>query len=328
MNRLPRSVSADVWTGRIDHTERRSSFRYHQLVERVDLENMPISADRTCALIGFECEEGVRRNQGRVGAAQAPNAIRQALASLPWRQSEGKRIVDVGNVSCQGDKLEEAQEELGQAVFELLSKSATPIILGGGHETLYGHYAGVRKHIGNDASLGIINIDAHFDLRSYEKQPSSGTMFRQILEHDPNSRYYVLGIQRFGNTQELFDKADELGVRYVYEEEMAGERLQDILASLHAFIENHDHVMLTLCTDVLNAAFAPGVSAPSPFGLTPMLVRSLIRAVAAHKKTLSFDICEVNPVLDENGRTVKLGAYLTNEAIMAFLGGDNYDFST
>ena len=60
----------------------------------------------------------------------------------------------------------------------------TPIIFGGGHETAYGHYLGVRKYIGEDASLGIINIDAHFDLRPYDEQPSSGTMFKQILEHD------------------------------------------------------------------------------------------------------------------------------------------------
>ncbi|MFM1655392.1 formimidoylglutamase [Brevibacillus sp. B_LB10_24] len=323
MKTLPRIVSADVWTGRTDHAERRSSFRCHQVVELVDLDDLQASRDNTCAIIGFECDEGVRRNQGRVGAAQAPNAMRQALASLPWKQGEGNRIVDVGNVRCQGEQLEEAQEELGLAVSGLLAKSATPIILGGGHETLYGHYLGVRKHIGKDASLGIINIDAHFDLRSYEIQPSSGTMFRQILENDKNSRYFVVGIQRFGNTQELFDKADELGARYMYEEDMAGERMDDITSALHEFIENHDHVMLTLCTDVLNAAFAPGVSAPSPFGLTPMVVRTLIRTVAAHKKTLSFDICEVNPVLDENGRTVKLGAYLTNEAIMGFLGGYN-----
>ncbi|MFS0557969.1 formimidoylglutamase [Brevibacillus sp. 179-C9.3 HS] len=319
MNSLPKNVSADLWTGRTDHTERRSSFRYHQIVEITDLDTLQAAKDRTVAIIGFECEEGVRRNQGRLGAAQAPNAIRQALASLPWKVDEGKRMIDVGNIACQNDELEAAQEELGQAVAAIFSKSMTPIILGGGHETLYGHYAGVRKHIGKDASLGIINIDAHFDLRSYEIQPSSGTMFRQILEHDKNSSYFVLGIQRFGNTQELFDKADELGARFILEEDIDDARMDVIILQVNEFIEKHDHVMLTLCTDVLNAAFAPGVSAPSPFGLTPMVVRTLIRTVAAHKKTLSFDICEVNPVLDENGRTVKLGAYLTNEAIMGLL---------
>ncbi|WP_231587079.1 formimidoylglutamase [Paenibacillus sp. E194] len=224
----------------------------------------------------FECEEGVRRNQGRLGAANAPNAIRQALASLPWRTAEGHRLVDAGNVTCSNDKLEEAQAALGHTVSDLLSKSSTPIIFGGGHETLYGHYLGVRQHIGLDASLGIINIDAHFDLHPYDTQPSSGTMFRQILEQDRNSSYFVLGIQRFGNTQELFDKGDDLGTRYILEEDMYEGQIDNIISS-------------------------------------------------AHKKTLSFDICEVNPAVDENGRTIKLGAYLTNEAIMTFMGRNTDD---
>ena len=322
-----KKVGADVWTGRTDHTENRSSFRYHQVVEEIDLDQWKASSDPTCAILGFECEEGVRRNQGRLGAAKAPNAIRKALASLPWRLQEGKHIVDAGNVICNDEELEAAQESLGNAVSHLLSKSAVPIILGGGHETLYGHYLGVRKHIGSEATLGIVNIDAHFDLRSYEHQPSSGTMFRQILEQDKNSRYFVLGIQRFGNTQELFDKADELGARYILEEDMHEGRMDDIASALREFMEQQDYVILTLCTDVLNAAFAPGVSAPSPFGLTPMVVRNLIRDVTANKKTLSFDICEVNPAVDENGRTSKLGAYLTNEAITAFMGRNLDDIS-
>lgn len=322
------TVPVELWTGRTDHTERRSSFRYHQIVEVIDLDKWESASAKTCALIGFECEEGVRRNQGRLGAAKAPNAIRQALASLPWKPESAHHLVDAGNIACSNDKLEEAQEALGNAVSALFSKSVTPIILGGGHETLYGHYLGVRKHIGPDASLGIINIDAHFDLRSYDHQPSSGTMFKQILDKDKQSHYFVLGIQRFGNTQELFDRADELGTRYMYEEEMNDGSLGTISTALNEFIEQHDHVMLTLCTDVLNAAFAPGVSAPSPFGISPMMVRTIIRTVATHKKTLSFDICEVNPAVDENGRTVKLGAYLTNEAIVAFLGGHNYDNRT
>ncbi|AZU64237.1 formimidoylglutamase [Neobacillus mesonae] len=325
MRSVRQHISPDLWTGRTDHTERRSSFRYHQIVELIDLEKLEPSPGKACALIGFQCEEGVRRNQGRLGAAKAPNAIRQALASLPWKLQEGSTLIDTGNIMCQNDELEKAQEELGSAVSSIFSKSVTPIILGGGHETLYGHYLGVRKHIGKEATLGIINIDAHFDLRSYEVQPSSGTMFKQILEQDENSHYFVLGIQRFGNTQELFDTADELGAHYIYEEDMTESSMNEILSELNEFIEKHDHIMLTLCTDVLNAAFAPGVSAPSPFGLTPMTVRTLIRAVASHQKTLSFDICEVNPALDENGRTVKLGAYLTNEAIMAFLGGHQDD---
>ena len=77
-------------------------------------------------------------------------------------------------------------------------------------------------------------------------------------------------------------------------------------------------LVLTLCMDVLEADAAPGVSAPSPFGLHPKVVRSIIRKVVGNSKTISFDIAEVNPTLDPDGRTVKLGAAFVNEAIMSF----------
>ncbi len=299
----------ELWSGRTDHMENRESFRYHQVVEFVEI----ASSSNTCAIIGFQCEEGVRRNNGRLGAAQAPDALRSELAKLPWRVTEGKRLVDVGNIECQDNLLEQSQQQLGDAVAGILAKNMTPIILGGGHETAYGHYLGVRKFIGKNASLGIINIDAHFDLRSYDEQTSSGTMFKQILDTDKKTSYFVAGIQRYGNTQELFNRANELGVTYLYEDDM-----DSLAGSLDPFINEHDFIFLTLCTDVLNAAFAPGVSAPSPFGIDPVVVRSIIRKVTVHDKTLSFDISEVNPVLDENNRTVKLAAYLVNEAIVGF----------
>ncbi|BAQ10680.1 formiminoglutamase [Bacillus sp. OxB-1] len=316
-----RKVDQTIWSGRTDHLINRASFRYHQIIEFGDLPQEDAST-ATCALIGFECEEGVHRNKGRLGAASAPDALRGELAKLPWRMDEEKRVIDLGNLQCQGNQLEEAQRDLGDVVAEVLSTGAVPIILGGGHETAYGHYLGVRKFIGNTATLGIINIDAHFDMRSYDEQPSSGTMFRQILEQDPKSDYFVLGIQRFGNTQELFDKADELGATYLYEEELTERSMKESVQAIEAFMAKHDYIMLTLCTDVLNAAFAPGVSAPSPFGLDPSIVRTIIRTVTSKENALSFDISEVNPAVDENGRTVKLGAYLANEAITTFLGGN------
>lgn len=327
MSTLIKKVNSTIWSGRTDHLENRASFRYHQIVEQVTLDESTPSST-TCAIIGFECEEGVRRNNGRLGAGQAPDALRSELAKLPWKLSEEKKLVDIGNIECQGNELENAQQQLGNTVATILTKKMTPIILGGGHETAYGHYLGVRQHIGKDASLGIINIDAHFDLRPYDEQTSSGTMFRQILEQDANCGYFVAGIQRYGNTQELFDRADKLNVSYQYEEDMHIGNMDKLALRLKQFIDQHDFIFLTLCTDVLNAAVAPGVSAPSPFGLDPSIVRSIIRTVTAHEKTLSFDISEVNPVLDENNRTVKLGAYLTNEAVTTFLGGKGHDASS
>lgn len=307
------------WTGRTDSTTDRSAFRMHQIVQFSSLRES--DSNKTCALIGFSSEEGVRRNNGRLGAAEGPDALRSELAKLPWRMDADRQLIDIGTVQCTDGRLEEAQEKLGEAVADALNKKAKVVILGGGHETAYGHYLGVREFIGKEAKLGIVNIDAHFDLRSYDEQPSSGTMFKQMLDNDPLTQYFVLGIQEFGNTDQLFQEADRQGVSYVTEQEITAGALHETLSKLEAFIDKQDAVLLTLCSDVLNAAFAPGVSAPSPFGLDPFTVRTFIQTAASHEKTLSFDISEINPLLDVQHQTVKLGAYLTNEAIAALLGG-------
>lgn len=295
------------WNGRTDDKTEWSSFRYHQIIRE--------KQENSCVLIGFCSDEGVRRNNGRVGAGEAPNALRGALANTAWRLPKGTHLVDAGNVICVGDQMEEAQQELGVVVKDTLDNGSVPIILGGGHETLYGHYLGARSYLGEEKKLGIINIDAHFDLRPYEEQSSSGTMFRQIMENDSNAGYLVLGIQRYGNTESLFQQAEKLGCEYICEDEL-DEKIWG--AAIDSFIARHDAVIVTLCMDVVHAAAAPGVSAPSAFGLDPKVVRSMIRRTVGNSKTLSFDIAEVNPSLDLDGRTVKLGAAFVNEAVMRF----------
>ncbi|KAB7706639.1 formimidoylglutamase [Bacillus aerolatus] len=312
----------EVWTGRIDSTSEKSSFRYHQMIQMWDMseEESQVQAGKKAVLIGFECEEGVRRNKGRTGAAKAPAAIRQALAKLSWHGGSDQTIVDGGTVVCEGSQLEKAQKELGHYITKVLEEQSTPVILGGGHETLYGHYLGVREAIGPDASLGIINIDAHFDMRPYDQEPSSGTMFRQILDEDKNCQYFALGIQEFGNTKALFETAESYGCRYVLEEELVNKVSSEVLSAIDEFAAGCDYLMLTLCMDSISAAHAPGVSAPSPFGLDPRVVRTLIKYIAAQEKTISFDLSEVNPELDEGNRTVMLAANLLNEGILKLLG--------
>lgn len=305
------------WTGRTDSIENRASFRLHQIVKSIASDEV-IKDAYDVAFVGFECDEGVRRNKGRLGASEGPNAIRQSMSSLPHIFDENVKIADIGNVQCQGTALEEAQIELGNHVSNLLVNNTKCIVLGGGHETLYGHYLGVRQAVGEDQKIGIVNIDAHFDLRDYDEQPSSGTMFKQILDDDVNASYFVCGIQRYGNTVELFERADDLGVTYLYEDEMTVETVE---TAFNDFSDKCDVILLTLCTDVLDAACAPGVSAPSPFGMHPKEVRSIIRFVTTNQKTTSFNICEVNPSLDPSGITVKLGAQLTNEAMVGLIRG-------
>ncbi|PLT30716.1 formimidoylglutamase [Peribacillus deserti] len=305
-----------IWSGRIDSTERPEMFRLHQSVECKSVyEYVQVLGKNSMGIIGFKCDEGVRRNQGRTGSFEAPDALRKNLASLPM--PPGASIYDFGNIICEDGRLEAAQKELGEAVSRLLQQNIFPIILGGGHEVAYGHYLGYKQWELSNLKMGIVNIDAHFDMRPYTDQTSSGTMFRQILDENPNASYFCAGIQKNGNTSYLFNTAAEYGCEYILEDEIHQESIQDCLQKADEFVKKSDFSMLTLCSDVLEASSAPGVSAPSPFGLHPKLVRTLLGRLAANPKIKSFDIAEVNPKLDIGDRTVKLGAQLVFEVICA-----------
>lgn len=279
------------------------------------IDHLPLSdTEKEIAIIGFQCDEGVKRNKGRIGAGKAPDEIRKYLANLPYHLEEDSNIIDVGNVVCEDGNLEESQRELGLYVRELLYQSKFPIILGGGHETLFGHYLGARAFLGDEPSLGIINIDAHFDLR-VEPFATSGTMFKQILDKDHQVGYLALGIQRFGNTKKLFETAEAYHCTYLYEEEV--EKIEQTIQVIDRFSQTYDYMILTLCFDAIHLNAAPGVSAPSPFGLEPKTVRKLLRYIAKKENLLSFDLSEVNPQLDENGKTARLAAYLLAELMMS-----------
>ena len=79
----------------------------------------------------------------------------------------------------------QGQRLLGLAVEKILSLNLFPLVLGGGHETTFGHFQGQLADQSQKAGtpdIGIINFDAHFDLRPYDKGRSSGSMFSQIAD--------------------------------------------------------------------------------------------------------------------------------------------------
>ncbi|MBT2216307.1 formimidoylglutamase [Virgibacillus dakarensis] len=310
-----RLANGDLWSGRID-SDNASDYRFHQVIKLQNIDKLKQS-ESAFGFIGFASDEGVRRNKGRAGASLAPDEIRKHLAKLPYNLNRNMETIDYGNVICEDDQLEKAQEELGKKVYSLLLHHKTPIILGGGHETFYGHYLGVREYFSADKTIGIVNIDAHFDLRS-DKLPSSGTMFRQILEQDVKAGYLCLGIQEFGNTRSLFQAAKDFGCQYVLEEDINLNNIQNTYEKIDEFIKKYDSIIMTLCTDSIISSAAPGVSAPSPLGLDPKIVKRLLKYIAAKKNTISFDISEVNPNVDENDKTVRLAAYLVAETMKSF----------
>ncbi len=309
---------SDIWTGRIDDSNDPDSFRMHQVIQLIDLREIKetkfdLSKVNYC-ILGFCSDEGVERNLGRPGAAKGPEYIRKEFANLPVSFRNKAVIYDAGDIYCTDHNLEHAQQQLEYAVKEILDHQLFPLVLGGGHEIALGHYNGIAKHIDKKSSIGIINFDAHFDLRPYQKQGSSGTMFSQIVDEctaeNIDFNYFCLGIQTYGNTISLFKRADSLGAKYILEKDMVDSNYQMNMDDVNEFISNNDHIYITICSDVFNSAYAPGVSSIQPFGLNPEVVLNYLKPIIKSKKVISFDIAEVSPRFDSDNKSAKLAAII------------------
>jgi len=294
------------WTGRTTTPEQGPQYWYQNVVLRHWSEG-PLPDG--FGLIGYACEEGVRRNQGRLGTVAAPVVLRQRMARLAWHHA-GKTITDYGDVVCVGEDMEAAQAQLALMVSEVIKAGQTPIVLGGGHDLAYGHYCGVRS-VAAGKKIGIINFDAHFDLRPVTGQPNSGTPFNQILAEDLVD-YLVLGIQKQANTKELFDIAAENGVEFVLAQHCRTYQLPTIVHVLEKFLERNDWIYLSIDLDGFSSAYAPGVSAPSPLGFSPHFVLAVLEYLMASGKVVSVDFAEMNPVFDVDGTTARLAAGLVD----------------
>lgn len=329
MNNNYKKPNSELWSGRKTNSDADKEYIY-QIVEMADfqsfdftnLANSNSTNTENIGIIGYECEEGVRRNQGRVGARDGANAIRQQLGKLPIHY-ENKRIFDFGNAFCANSDMESCQEQLAEMVAKLISNNITPIIFGGGHDIAYGHFCGIQKALSKSAkrNVGIINFDAHFDLRDVEKEGTSGTPLSQIQadleELDLPFDYFVLGIQEQGNTRKLFEKADKFGVECVLSEDCHLHNLQMVAKKINNFVAKCDSIYLTIDLDGFSSAFAPGVSATSPIGFEPIFAFKILKSILQTGKVISIDIAELNPKYDIDNATAKLGARLA-EFVLRF----------
>lgn len=300
--------SWEHWQGRQDGP---GAQRYHEAIQILELHSkkLPHAKDTTVALLGFCCDEGVRRNKGRPGAVQGPAAIRRALANVPAPQCP---LFDAGDITCTDGDLEGAQEALSDAVFRLMEKGYHPVLMGGGHEIAWGHYRGIeKKH--PKASIAIVNVDSHFDIRPLvDGKGSSGTSFLQIADARHASGkgcdFTCFGIQPLSNTEAMFQKANELHATFIKAEEFHHGKMTVILEAADNIVARSDFVYLTLCLDVFAAAFAPGVSSPQPLGLLPWEAIPLIQRFAASGKVAGFNVAELSPPLDRDNQTAQLAA--------------------
>lgn len=267
-------------------------------------------------ILGCPQDEGVRRNQGRPGAAAAPAAIRAALYRLGVAGLEQLPIFDLGDTLIQAE-LEATHALQRQIVAQLIGDGKRLIVLGGGNDMSYPDCAGLA-----DAASPVLalNVDAHYDVRA-DTPRNSGTPYRQLLEEGllAPERLIELGGQPFANSPTYNGYLRERGVRAY---SLRAARAHGLAALIGELLQaKAAAIFWGLDMDVVRAAESPGVSAPNPLGMSGEELCLIAELAAADPRTRLIEISELNPAYDIDGRTARLAAVAIWHALAGWAAG-------
>lgn len=286
-------------------------------------EGQPVFA----GLLGVPSDAGVVQGGGRAGAAEGPSAIRLQLKRYGTAYNFEQNVdlttlslADFGDLVPDEKSVEQTHARLTAAVEAILGLGAVPIVLGGGHDLTFGGVRALAQQ--TEGTVGGWTLDAHFDVREVVNGiPTSGTPFRNILEklgNVPGDHFIEIGGNGLVNAKEHFDYLIGKKARIF---SLAETRRKGIGAVIEKAFQIAGHgaekMFCSVDLDSVAQAFAPGVSAPSSDGFTPEEVSLAAYFAGTHRKVAYFDIMEMNPVFDQEGRTARLAAAL----ILHFLAG-------
>jgi len=262
-------------------------------------------------IVGCPQDEGVRRNGGRVGAADAPRAVREQFYKLtPFNFK--KRVFDLGDVGMSGT-LEETHDNLTAVVEQVLRDNKRVIVIGGGNDISYADGRAMAEIFGVGAWIAV-NVDSHLDVRLAD-EINSGTPYRQLLDegHLRPDYFYEVGYQTHLCSPVYYEYPRSIGVNRISLELLRSRAEADL--ELKESIRNnfigHSSSMNTFFgfdMDVVRSADAPGTSAPSPLGLRAGEFIQLVKYAASLANTRIVEFTEVNPKFDIDSRTAKLVA--------------------
>lgn len=270
--------------------------------------------DATVGLFGVPFDGAVI---GRRGAKAGPRAIREQMAKLkPWTLEGGEvalAIRDWGDVVVPESDVLAAHAAAESAAREVIASGQLPVALGGDHSLTFPLAKAHGKRI------GVINLDAHLDVRDVIGIPNSGTSFGRLLDGGvvPGANLVEVGLRDFANTARYADKARKAGATLFSADDWLAEPALVIDRAIEIASRGVDGVYLSVDIDVLDQAEAPGVSAPTPGGVPSRALFAALRRIGQKAPLVGADVMEVAPPLDRDHATSRAAAF----AVLHLLAG-------
>jgi formiminoglutamase len=300
--------------------------KVHEWIQPLTAGSVPETSNVDFVVVGVPLS---RSSISASGASEFPDAFRRAWKGFTTYNLDedvdlSERIaVDAGDVPMHVTDIRRCHENISEASSTLHQhfESAKICAIGGDHSITAMMVKGLQQAKPAE-KIGILQFDTHFDLRDMtDNGPSNGTPMRNLIESGvvKGSDMYNIGLHGFFNTKDLKQYADEHGVNYITLRNARKKGIEDTVRQCLAELETKvDTIYLTVDMDVLDIAYAPGVPASTPGGMTTAELLEGVLVAARHPKVNAMDIVCLDPLKDTQTQpTVKLGTHV----FLTFLTG-------
>lgn len=263
---------------------------------------------RIC-IMGVPFDNAVSLNKG---AAKGPETMRNLSIDMS-DVTEDDIIIKDGLLYDIGDipvdlNWEKYFADVSDEAYKLMQTDNFCLFLGGDHSVtipLHQAFGKYQKEKKEDAKIGVIHFDAHYDLcDEYDghKWSHACTEARSLETIISGEDLFFVGI-RVAEKSELMTIEQNPGITVVKANEVHTNGIDSVFKKLNDKFQDYDALYLTIDIDVLDPSFAPGTGTPQPGGLTIMQLIQLFKMIIEKLPVKAMDIVEVAPDLDVNNIT-------------------------
>jgi arginase len=296
-----------------------------------------VAAGRQVAIIGAALDLGA----GRRGVDMGPSAIRYAglherlhgmgYEVLDWSDVETAVLEATEEKDSDARYLPEikaACARIANLVGMAVAQGAIPVVLGGDHSVALGTLGGLARATGHPG--GVLWIDAHGDMNTPETSPSGNVHGMPLaaalgltderfasdawaLPAVEPARVALVGLRAVDARER--DRIRELGVTAYTMSDVDRIGIERAIRESLSRIAGPGFVHVSLDMDALDPDFAPGVGTPVRGGLSYREAHLALELVAESGLAGSFEVVEVNPILDRENTTAELAVELVASAL-------------
>jgi formiminoglutamase len=231
----------------------------------------------------------------------APEALRAAMKRMSVYDLETEtdlsalRVFDAGDVDVAGSEPAAALNPIVVRMAQLVGKHQLTMLIGGNNAVTR-----PAAHAHGLARVGVLTLDAHFDLRDTDCGLTNGNPIQALLEDGlPGAHIAQLGLLPFANTKKAHEKAKAAGIYVATAAECRAQGLAMLAENaLERLSARCDVIHVDFDIDVVERAAMPGAPGARPGGVAAQDFFDATRLICAHPKVRSVDLTEFDPSLD------------------------------